>query len=1285
MKKTRALDGALVLLLLLVAGQVVAIAAPGDPFAVGVRTTEPLTPAEQQKTFKLPPGFVIQLVAAEPDLRKPMNMAFDSAGRLWITESREYPFAATNAAAARDTIRIFSDFDTNGRARKVTTFATNLNIPIGLYPFRSPSSLPQSAIRNPQSAITWKCIAWSIPNIWLFEDTDGDGVADRKEILYGPFDHTRDTHGNQASFRRGFDGWLYATHGYNNRSKVAGKDGHEITMNSGNTYRMRLDGSRIEHWTHGQVNPFGLAFDPLGNLYSADCHSSPIYQLLRGAWYPSFGAPHDGLGFAPVTIQHSHGSTAICGITYISDANISDLSWPWEFQDNIFIGNVMTSRINRDKINFIGSTSTGVEQPDFLSTTDPWFRPVDLQFGPDGALYVADFYNRIIGHYEVPLLHPGRDRERGRIWRIVPPGGADVKRLKLISGKPGSAPEQVTASRDALLNEFLSSNPTRRALAREELALLPNANEHGLITQAAQGLWHFRQADDREGLMTSCLWQLHRAGQLADDILLKVLTDRDEAVRVHALRMLTERGLRTAASSPSPPSGERAGVRGQASSKQKASSLVVTPPSHPKSLSPVGGEGGLLAAIRTALSDTSAHVQRAAADALAANPHADNLPPLLALLARAPAADTHLTHVVRLALREQLRQPGAFTKLDATIAEPESRLFASIAVAVTNEAAAAFLVRHVQVYTEPRDTLARYAMHAARFAGDRDLARFVNFVRPKFGDDLDLQLRLFKSVQDGLDQRGQVIGGVNETWGEDLAKRALASAAKPGWQNALVPGASDTRNPWAMQERPCADGQRAQVMSSFPNGEALTGALRSAPFALPAKLSFYLCGHDGFPTAPALKKNFVRLRLVEERGLQAASPAEKTKGRVDSPASPRDATGSGVNAALQGRVLRSAAPPRNDTAQLITWDLAEFAGRRGVFEATDGDSGTAYAWLAFGRFEPAVPELALSDAGQSAKHQQAGADIARTLKLASVEPQLTRLFNSASDADTRIAAGRAWLAINPNAAISPVEKLVRDIAQPDPVRERLAAELAKSPAKSAVPTVVAAMTNAPARLQAKFALALAATSSGAEQVLQSAELGRIPARLLQDHALANLLSASGARNAKDRITSLTTNLQPADVAIQQLITQKRADFDVTKANAARGAELFTQACAACHQLEGKGALVGPQLDGIGGRGLDRLLEDILDSNANVDRAFRSTTFVLTNGDVVSGLFRREEGAQLIVADSTGKEVSFAKAQVKERRETERSLMPDNFGEAMTAQQFNDLLAFLLREPGPRPK
>ncbi len=167
------------------------VSAADDPFAAGVRTTDPLTPEQEQKTFHLPPGFEMQLVTTEPHINKPMNMTFDALGRLWVTTSIEYPFPATTNVP-RDRVMIFEDFAPDGQARKITEFAHGFNIPIGIYPFRSPSSI------NPKQ-LTWKCVMWAIPNIWLLEDTDGDGQADKQEKLFGPFDFTRDTHGNRPA------------------------------------------------------------------------------------------------------------------------------------------------------------------------------------------------------------------------------------------------------------------------------------------------------------------------------------------------------------------------------------------------------------------------------------------------------------------------------------------------------------------------------------------------------------------------------------------------------------------------------------------------------------------------------------------------------------------------------------------------------------------------------------------------------------------------------------------------------------------------------------------------------------------------------------------------------------------------------------------------------------------------------------------------------------------------------------------------------------------------------
>lgn len=380
-----------------------------------VRETDALTPEQEQAGFHVPPGFEVQLFASEPQINKPINMAYDARGRLWVSSTVEYPYAAdksrwsdpqgTHVKGSRDAIKILEDTDGDGKADKVTDFANELNIPTGVLPWHKPEHKAG-------------CIAWSIPNIWYFADTDGDDIADHREVLFGPLGFEKDTHGMCSSFRLGLDGWVYATHGFNNTSQFKARDGSTLELHSGNVFRFKPDGSRVEAWTHGQVNPFGLCWDRYGNLYSADCHSSPIYQLIRGAHYPSFGKPHDGLGFAPVMCQHTHGSTGICGIVYI-DGGV----WGPEWDDHTFVGNCVTSRVNQDKVTFTGSTPKANEQPDFLTSDDPWFRPVDLQLGPDSALYIADFYNKIIGHYEVPLEHPGRDKERGRIWRIVKTSG----------------------------------------------------------------------------------------------------------------------------------------------------------------------------------------------------------------------------------------------------------------------------------------------------------------------------------------------------------------------------------------------------------------------------------------------------------------------------------------------------------------------------------------------------------------------------------------------------------------------------------------------------------------------------------------------------------------------------------------------------------------------------------------------------------------------------------------------------------------------------------------------
>ena len=155
-----------------------------------------------------------------------------------------------------------------------------------------------------------------------------------------------------------------------------------------------------------------------------------------------------------------------------------------------------------------------------------------------------------------------------------------------------------------------------------------------------------------------------------------------------------------------------------------------------------------------------------------------------------------------------------------------------------------------------------------------------------------------------------------------------------------------------------------------------------------------------------------------------------------------------------------------------------------------------------------------------------------------------------------------------------------------------------------------------------------------------------------------------------------------NVELQKLIERRRRGFDAEQASAERGAAVFTKSCAVCHQIDGKGAVVGPQLDGAGSRGLERLIEDVLDSNRNVDPAFHTSNVTLKDDTVITGLQRREEGETLVFADVTGKEITVPKKEIAERRESELSLMPSNFADIIPVEDFNDLMAFLLAH-GPK--
>jgi putative heme-binding domain-containing protein len=258
-----------------------------------------------------------------------------------------------------------------------------------------------------------------------------------------------------------------------------------------------------------------------------------------------------------------------------------------------------------------------------------------------------------------------------------------------------------------------------------------------------------------------------------------------------------------------------------------------------------------------------------------------------------------------------------------------------------------------------------------------------------------------------------------------------------------------------------------------------------------------------------------------------------------------------------------------------------------------------------------------------------------------------------------------------------VGAVLSDTAEPQKLRAECARALAESGQAGVGQIVGEALAGAPQGLQTQIGLALAGNAAGAETLLVAVEQGKASPRLLQNKGIKDRLAAAKLSNFAERLDRLTKALPTEDAERQKLIDRRLVTFNPSESSADPGAQVFKQNCAVCHSIDGQGATIGPQLDGAGNRGAERLIEDILDPSRNVDPAFRVTLLTLKNGEVESGLIRREEGETVVVADATGKERSIPKSEIASRRESALSLMPDNLADVIKPEDFNHLIAFLL--------
>jgi putative heme-binding domain-containing protein len=981
-----------------------------------VAPTDPLTPDEQVKHFHLPPGFEMQLIASEPDIGQPTNIQFDSRGRLWINSTLEYPYPADGPG--RDRLSFMEDTDGDGVPDRIQTFADGLNIPIGV------------------ASIHGSVIAYSIPSIDRFVDRDGDGKSDHRETLFKGFGF-RDTHGMASSFRPWIDGWIYACHGFANDSNVDGGQNPTVTMNSGNTYRFRPDGSKFEQWTWGQVNPYGLAFDSWGNLFSADCHTKPAFMLLRGAYYQSFGKPHDGLGYGPEMIDHFHGSTGIAGIVAYDAPHFPD-----EFRGNLFIGNPVTGRVNRDRLEWNGSSPKAIELPDLISCDDRWFRPVDITLAPDGSLYIADFYNSIIGHYEVRLNHPRRDRQRGRIWRLVYTGHEK-------SAQPARPmPDLAKADVKMLVNLLGDANITVRVLATNELVDRVGQPGLALVREA------LKASHGSAELRAHALWVIERLARLSPADEQSLAQDVSPLVRTHLVRALgTRQSL----------GGSRATI------------------------------------IERLTQDQHPTVVRAAAEVLGWHVDEANLAPLLDAWRASAPEDTHRIHQIRIALRNNLRELGDLQNRAVQLAgsDVNARLM-DVALGIANSDAASFVLGAVMANAERNPRERELYQYLCRYQSEDRLGEVYSLAREQSAGETARQLEILRGLHQGTQARGKTLPEEQLSWGTDLAQAMLDS----------------------QDDSTCRSG----------------------------------------------------LELARDLRLTGLAP------RLDELAGPNSAHPSCRSMALETLV------------------------------AIDNQRAMA-------RFE----EVLRSDS-ESSDLQQKTAEMLGRLKLPAGTELLSSLLRTApADVAVFLARGLSW------------------------------------------------------------------SDHGGDALLKLIEEGKAAPALLNDDVVSSELNARVFERKDERLALVRSMIPSLDQALQELVAERRAGYATSDTDVENGRLVFQKNCANCHQIGGQGAKIGPQLDGIGIRGFDRLLEDTLDPNRNVDQAFRRTNVLMADGSVVSGIILREEGAVLILADSNGREVRIPEKDIEERQESTLSPMPNDVARMLPPADFYDLMAYLLvQQSQPSP-